>query len=255
MIRLGLEETQTPYESGTQKARSLTEAWAAAVMFCPACGHNDLASLPVNNPAGDLVCPSCREEYELKATKSRFRTKVVDGAYETMRRRIAVKDNPSFLFMQYSLERNGVTDLFAVPRHFFHSNVLEQRRPLGPSARRAGWIGCNIMLERIPEAGKIKLIEHGVVRPTDEIVAHWRRTIFLEDEKPAARGWLLDVLRCIESIGLQSFTLEDVYRFEPILQAAYPGNQNVRPKIRQQLQVLRDAGLLEFVARGRYCLT
>ena len=32
----------------------------------------------------------------------------------------------------------------------------------------------------------------------------------------------------------------------------YPANHNVRPKIRQQLQVLRDRGWLEFVGRGRY---
>jgi Dam-replacing HTH domain len=40
--------------------------------------------------------------------------------------------------------------------------------------------------------------------------------------------------------------------FEPRLAALYPGNNNVRPKIRQQLQVLRDRGWLEFLGRGRY---
>ena len=35
----------------------------------------------------------------------------------------------------------------------------------------------------------------------------------------------------------------------------YPGNRNVRPKIRQQLQVLRDQGFLQFTARGRYRVT
>lgn len=37
-----------------------------------------------------------------------------------------------------------------------------------------------------------------------------------------------------------SFTLADIYAKEAVLQAAHPENQNVRPKIRQQLQVLRD---------------
>ena len=40
--------------------------------------------------------------------------------------------------------------------------------------------------------------------------------------------------------------------FEERLSRLYPGNHNVRPKIRQQLQVLRDRGWLEFVGRGRY---
>ncbi|WP_420022339.1 hypothetical protein [Brevundimonas subvibrioides] len=34
--------------------------------------------------------------------------------------------------------------------------------------------------------------------------------------------------------------------------AIYPGNHNVRPKIRQQLQVLRDRGWLAFNGRGTY---
>ena len=61
-------------------------------------------------------------------------------------------------------------------------------------------------------------------------------------------------MKCVEDIGLHSFTLDDVYAHEARLQAIYPGNNNVRPKIRQQLQVLRDQGLLEFTGRGRYRL-
>lgn len=34
----------------------------------------------------------------------------------------------------------------------------------------------------------------------------------------------------------------------------YPNNQPVKDKIRQQLQVLRDKGYLDFVSRGYYCL-
>jgi len=39
---------------------------------------------------------------------------------------------------------------------------------------------------------------------------------------------------------------------EARLAALYSGNHNVRPKIRQQLQVLRDRGWLAFDGRGRY---
>jgi type II restriction enzyme len=52
--------------------------------------------------------------------------------------------------------------------------------------------------------------------------------------------------------GAESFTLADMYGFEERLSAIYPGNRHVRPKIRQQLQVLRDRGWLEFLGRGRY---
>jgi type II restriction enzyme len=40
------------------------------------------------------------------------------------------------------------------------------------------------------------------------------------------------------------FTNDDAYALEKHLSALHPDNKNVRPKIRQQLQVLRDLGLL-----------
>jgi type II restriction enzyme len=36
------------------------------------------------------------------------------------------------------------------------------------------------------------------------------------------------------------------------LHALHPSNRHIRPKIRQQLQVLRNLGLLEFVLPGEY---
>ncbi len=61
-------------------------------------------------------------------------------------------------------------------------------------------------------------------------------------------------MKCIESLGKPEFMLEEVYGFEEHLGELYPSNQNVRPKIRQQLQYLRDRGFVEFVSRGHYRL-
>jgi type II restriction enzyme len=58
----------------------------------------------------------------------------------------------------------------------------------------------------------------------------------------------------VESLGKPEFTIEEIYAFDRHLGDLYPGNQNVRPKIRQQLQFLRDRGLIEFVSRGSYRL-
>jgi Dam-replacing HTH domain len=65
---------------------------------------------------------------------------------------------------------------------------------------------------------------------------------------------LIEVMKCIESLRRHEFKIEDVYAFEDHLSRIYPGNQNVRPKIRQQLQFLRDRGYLDFVSRGYYRL-
>jgi type II restriction enzyme len=46
--------------------------------------------------------------------------------------------------------------------------------------------------------------------------------------------------------------LDDVYAFEGELRSRYPQNKHVKPKIRQQLQVLRDKGYIDFLGNGRY---
>jgi ribosomal protein RSM22 (predicted rRNA methylase) len=46
------------------------------------------------------------------------------------------------------------------------------------------------------------------------------------------------------------FTNEDIYAFTRELEQLHPDNRHVRDKIRQQLQMLRDAKLLIHVERG-----
>ena len=88
----------------------------------------------------------------------------------------------------------------------------------------------------------------------DSVLAQWQRTLFLREEGTEARGWLIEVMKCVESIGRQEFNLDDVYTFEAQLSQLYPNNRHVKQKIRQQLQVLRDHGYLDFVSRGYYRL-
>ena len=253
-MELGFGEAPAGFESPSQIARVLTEGWVALRMFCPGCGADQLEKFANNREAADFHCAGCGEEYELKSQKGRFGPSVVDGAYAAMLRRLQAANNPSLLLMNYDLQRLAVTNLFVVPRHFFTPEIIRPRPPLGPTARRAGWRGCNILLREVPDSGKIVLVRDGVLTPRGEVLAQWRRTLFLREARPEARGWLVEVMKCVEAIGAPEFTLADVYAFEPRLAAVYPDNRNVRPKIRQQLQVLRDAGWLEFLGGGRYRL-
>lgn len=65
-------------------------------------------------------------------------------------------------------------------------------------------------------------------------------------------SWKKDVFECLLKISNDVFSLEDVYKFEKRLQVLHPENKNIKPKIRQQLQYLRDLGLLEFIKLGIY---
>jgi type II restriction enzyme len=251
---LGFHETSAAFESASQNARVWTERWVGAWCFCPNCGAQRIEPFANNNPVGDFHCGACAEEYELKSQKGRFGPRVADGAFDAMTRRLAANNNPNLMLLNYDLARRSVTDLIVVPKHFFTPAIIEKRKPLGPNARRAGWTGCNIRIADVPQAGKIFIVRDGVVSPRDSVLDQWRMTLFLRDERLPARGWLLDVMKCVEAIGRPEFTLEEVYAHEARLAARYPGNNNVRPKIRQQLQVLRDRGFLEFSRRGEYRL-
>lgn len=43
-----------------------------------------------------------------------------------------------------------------------------------------------------------------------------------------------------------------MYKFENMLAFKHPENHHIKDKIRQQLQMLRDHGMIEFTGRGYY---
>ena len=76
--------------------------------------------------------------------------------------------------------------------------------------------------------------------------------MFLRTKNKDAKGWILDIMNCVDLIKKETFTLDEVYKFEEKLKLKYPNNNFIKDKIRQQLQVLRDKGVIEFVSRGKY---
>jgi type II restriction enzyme len=214
----------------------------ARCLFCSNCGAGTVSQFPANRRLADFECRGCREEYELKAQKSRFSAKVLDGAYGAKLKRLEAANNRNLMPLNYDAARLSVTDLIVVPKHFFTADIIEARKPLASHARHAGWQGSRIRLDAVPPSGKIALVRDSILVPKATVLKSWPDTLFLRDESLAARGWLIEVMRCVERIGRAEFTLEDVYAFEQRLSAIYTDNRHVRPKIRQQLQVLRDHG-------------
>lgn len=243
------------YKSTPQKIRILTENWAKTEVFCPACG-NSVTEYENNRPVADFYCQNCSEEYELKSKKDSIGNKIVDGAYRTMIERLESSNNPNFFLLNYNLQNLNVQNFFVIPKHFFVPQIIEERSPLSETARRAGWVGCNISLKDIPNSGKIFYIKDSKVVPKDEVMKNWRKTLFLREEKQiSTRGWTLDIMNCIDKLGKGDFTLNEVYAFEKELEKKHPDNKHIKDKIRQQLQVLRDKGYIEFIERGKYRLT
>lgn len=248
-------ELAAAYAGATQKIRILSEHWVGTQLYCPNCGFESMTRYKNNSPVADFFCSRCREDYELKGHKRAFGAKVVNGAYRTMMERLRASDNPNLLLLGYDNQKLEVQNLLVIPKQFFIPEIIEERKPLSPSARRAGWIGCNIRLDGIPSAGRIFLIRNGVIEPARDVMSQWRKTLFLRDQRDLrSKGWLLAVMRCIDKIRKDIFSLSDMYAFESELINLYPENQNIRPKIRQQLQVLRDRGYIVFLGKGAYQL-
>lgn len=246
-------ELGRPYKAGSQIARVLSEDWCGRELYCAACDSGRLLSSRTNTPAVDFVCPRCQQAFQLKSLKKWNPRKIVDAGYDSMIRAIRSDRVPNLLILQYSADWL-VKNLLLIPSAFFSETAIEKRSPLNPRARRAGWVGCNILLDRIPQDGKIAVVSEGCALAKASVRQEFSRVKKLAEVPPALRGWTLDVLTTIRKLGKTRFSLQELYQLEPYLQSIHPLNQNVRPKIRQQLQVLRNLGLLEFTSPGLYAM-
>ena len=240
------------YKSNSQKIRVMSEYWVARYAYCPSCG-NTINSYANNQPVADFYCPKCIEDFELKSKGGKLGKKIADGAYSTMIKRLVSSNNPNFFFLNYDRDTLDILNFLVIPKHFFILDHIEKRKPLSSSAKRAGWVGCNIVIESIPESGKIYYIKDRKRISKNIVLESWRRTIFLRESMDLdSKGWLLDIIYCIEILEKESFSLSDIYSFEPYLKSKHLNNHNIKAKIRQQLQILRDKGYIEFISRGRY---
>lgn len=240
------------YKSASQIARVLTEDWLAHNMYCPICGELTIRRAEPNAPVKDFVCNNCKSQYELKSKKNdsdRFQSTVADGVYGTMIDRITSLDNPSFFFMHYN--RYEVNNLIIVPKCFFTPDIIEKRNALSNNARRAGWEGCNILMQRIPATAKIPIILNGVTMPVADVISKYKRVYSLQTKSMESRGWLVDTLHLVERLE-ETFTLKQMYDFCDELKIKHPNNNHIKDKIRQQLQYLRDKGFVEFKGNGVY---
>jgi len=222
-------------------------------MFCPVCGTPVLGHYEANRPVADFFCNNCKSDFELKSKESKTAVighKIADGAYETMIQRITSFRNPHLFVMTYA--NWAVNNLLIIPKFFFVPDIIEKRKPLADTARRAGWTGCNIEIGNIPDSGKIFIIKDRKLEDKSKVIDQYQRTLSLQKYKIDSRGWLMDVLKCVERIPNDDFTTQEMYAFVDELKLKYPNNNNVPDKIRQQLQFLRDKGFLQFTTRGHY---
>src|SRR5713226_3267621 len=199
------------YKSASQRARIGTESWGAANFFCPACESPRLRSAPQGTAAIDYVCPSCDSPFQLKSQSKSLGSRIVDAAYSEMKRAILEDRTPNLFVLHYDLDTWAVRTVLLVPHFAFALSALEKRAPLAPTARRAGWVGCNILLDKIPVHARISVVSEGLPQAPREVRRSYNRLRPLEKLQVEKRGWTLDVLQAVQSLGKLQFTLGDLY--------------------------------------------
>jgi len=123
------------------------------------------------------------------------------------------------------------------------------------SNEETGVIGINEIsqakeiLSKVPKSKPITL---PVISTEKDADIHEVFTGGTEAILSSLKGWKLEVFKCLLEITEQEFKLEKLNQFVSRLQKKYPSNQNVEAKIRQQLQILRDIGLIKFMGSGKY---
>jgi hypothetical protein len=105
------------------------------------------------------------------------------------------------------------------------------------------------ILAKIPPSQSIKIPNFEIESPEEKYdIMEINEDILTS----SLTGWKLEVFKCAQSIPSQIFSLNDINKFETDLKNKFPSNLHITAKIRQQLQYLRDLGLIEFLGNGQY---
>ncbi|MDB6113106.1 MAG: restriction endonuclease DpnI [Lacunisphaera sp.] len=238
------------YKSASQLARRITEPWGEDNLYCCACPSDRLSPEKANTHVRDFLCPKCTEHYQLKSHSKKLGTGILGSNYQKMLDAILGNQTPNFFLLHYQLPEWLVRNLLLIPRFAISPSVIVKRNALSATAQRSQWTGYVLNVRLIPDSAKIPLIIEGSEVNRRDVREQYARIARLETLKPEQRGWTLDVLRCVESLPQATFTNADIYAAEPELAKLYPANHHIQPKIRQQLQVLRDRGMLKQTERG-----
>lgn len=238
------------YKSPSQIARVTTEAWVDNHLLCPNCGSS-IDRFPANRKSVDFCCSTCEEVFQLKSFSKSRPSRIPGGDYSTTLESIEEGSRPSFIFLHYDRDEMRVVDIHAVHSAFITKDQVKPRKPLGESARRAGWQGCYIHLAGIPDRAFVPIIRNGEHLPPSRVRELWDQASQIRKQDYESRAWISTILRLLDNLD-KEFELAEVYEFENRLSIQYPENQHIRAKIRQQLQFLRDEGYIEFLGNGHY---
>ncbi len=252
------------YKSPSQRVRAITEQWAKDNLYCPYCGGG-LRQYKAGTPVYDFYCIHPEKpfvvlpienlpikKFQLKSNqKYPFINKIPGGEYKTTVASLKSYTHPSLILLGYERKKLEVENVDLVHKLSITLSCIEPRKKLSDSAKRHGWQGCYIVLDKIPAISFIEVVKNSNIIEKCTVMRRWKHLTNILSGNLAERGWLADMIKCIENLR-ETFLLKDVYAYETKLASLHPKNKHVKDKIRQQLQILQDRGVIKFIRRGEY---
>jgi len=141
-VRLDFSEAAA-YVSGSQIARIAVEAWAATNITCWRCSA-PLLLVPANTKLLDAVCSEHGHEVQIKATAKPAHNRLIGAAHGPLVVRVRAGALPDYLLVAYDAPRSVVLLAEYLDGTLIGEARLAARKPLAPTAKRAGWIGASI---------------------------------------------------------------------------------------------------------------
>jgi type II restriction enzyme len=119
---------------------------------CPKCKHQrTLRKLPVNFRCADIICDFCGYLAQVKTTErvdvDSLPRSLMGSAWAPQKERM---DAGIYfpLFIVAARPDRSAHAIYYLPTDLQHPDLFQQRRPLSPTARRAGWVGYILRLDR-----------------------------------------------------------------------------------------------------------
>lgn len=127
---------------------------------CPRCGRpRHLTPLQANFPCADLICRFCGflaqvKSYTLKGSSEDLPPRILGAGWEVQHDQIMAGIYHGLYLVGYA-SSGRLVRIDYVPAHILQAapDVFEPRKPLRETAKRAGWIGFNYNIEKLPPIG------------------------------------------------------------------------------------------------------
>lgn len=100
-----------------------------------------------------------------------------------------------------------------------------------------------------------EILENTPKQPQDNVFSSEIEGIFHIHENEiveSLNGWTKETFIVVDNLENNIFVLSELNKFVPHFKKIYPNNNNIEAKIRQQLQLLRNLGLIKFEGQGVY---